>query len=79
MSDSKAIKVFKKLKQKGKFIVRSGKENPRLSEQDDEPNFAKLNWDAVKFLHFFPEVERREYDYNFVGRKGLYPDYYQGV
>ena len=84
MSDSKAIKLFKKLKRKGKFIDKHklNKEDPRLGESDEadhEPNLAKLNRDAVKSLHIFPdEVERREYGYDFVGGKGLHPDLYMG-
>jgi hypothetical protein len=76
MSDSKALKVFKKSKRKGKFINKSDKVDPRLDEHDDESNLAKLNRDAVKSLHFLPEVERKEYGYDFLGSKGLHPDQY---
>ena len=60
MSHSKAIKLFTKLKRKGKFIVRSDKEDPRLGEVDEEPNLEQLNRDAVKSLHFLPDVEKTD-------------------
>ena len=78
MSDSKAMKLFTKLKRKGKFVNKTNKVDPRLGEHDEEPNLAKLNRDAVKSLHFIPEVERRDYGYDFSGSKGLNPDLYQG-
>jgi len=68
MSDTKAIKVFKKSKGKGKFINKSNKEDPRLGEHDEEPNLEQLNRDAVKSLHFLHEVKRRDYGYDFLGR-----------
>jgi len=76
--DSKAIRLFTKVKgkQKGKFITVE-KADPRLSEHDDhESHLEQLNRNAVKFLHLQPEVERREYGYDFSGSKGLHPDQY---
>ena len=77
--DSKAIKLFTTLKgkHKGKF-VKGEKVDPRLDQHDTHESYlAKLNRDAVKFLHLHPEVERKEYGYS-VGEKGLHPDLYQG-
>ena len=77
--DSKAIRLFTKVKRKGKFIKNQA--DPRLGEHDDEANheshLSQLNRDAVKFLHLHPEVERTEFGYS-IGGKGLHPDYYQG-
>ena len=79
MKESKAIKIFtkSKTKRKGKFINNPDKVDPRLGEHDDEADLAKLNRDAVKFLHISPEVERKEFGYS-VGGRGLDVDYYQG-
>ena len=33
---------------------------PDSSEQDDEPDFEQLNQDAVKSLHFLPEVVKTD-------------------
>ena len=79
MKESKAIKIFtkSKTKQKGKFI--KNQVDPRLDQQDDakhESHLEQLNRDAVKFLHIFPEVERRDYGFDLTGRKGLHPDEY---
>jgi hypothetical protein len=78
MSDSKAIRLFTKLKPKGKII--KDQVDPRLDQQDEakhESHLSQLNRDAVKFLHLHPEVERKEYGYS-VGGSGLDVDYYQG-
>jgi hypothetical protein len=64
--DSKAIKIFTKVKSKpkGKIINNADKADPRLGEHDDEAThesyLASLNRDAVKFLHISPEVERTD-------------------
>ena len=81
--DSKAIKIFTKLKPKGKIVdkTKPEKADPRLHKHDEaayESKLEQLNRDAVKFLHLHPVVERKEYGYDFVGSKGLDPDYYQG-
>ena len=74
-----SAKIFKKSKQKGKFINKSDKADPHLGEHDHESKLELLNRDAIKSLHIFPEeMERREYGYDFVGGKGLHPDYYMG-
>ena len=74
--DSKAIRLFTKVKRKGKFIKNQA--DPRLGEHDDhDSHLSQLNRDAVKFLHISPEVERKEYGYS-VGGSGLDVDYYQG-
>lgn len=59
MKESKAIKLFTKLKRKGKFI-KTDKADPRLGEHDEEPNLEQLNRDAVKSLHFLPDVEKTD-------------------
>jgi hypothetical protein len=78
--DSKAIKIFTKVKskRKGKFIGNPDKVDPRLDEHDvHEQKLEQLNRDAVKFLHLpGEEIERREFGYSVGG--GLHPDYYQG-
>ena len=79
MSDSKAMKLFTKLKRKGKFIDKHklNKEDPRLGEDDHESKLEQLNRDAVKSLHIFPdELERRDYGFDWKGSKGLHPDHY---
>ena len=78
--DSKAIRLFTKVreKQKGKFV--GNKADSRLDGHDDhESHLEQLNKDAVKSLQFpAEEIERREYGYDLSGKKGLNPDYYQG-
>jgi hypothetical protein len=77
--DSKAIRLFTKLKPKGKIIDK--RVDPRLGEYDDDTNHGshleQLNRDAVKFFHLHPEVERKEYGYS-IGGKVLDVDYYRG-
>ena len=46
----------KRNKRKKKKFIFKLPSDARLSEQDDEPNFEQLNRDAVKSLHFLPEV-----------------------
>jgi hypothetical protein len=78
--DSKAIRLFTKVKHKGKFI-KNNRVDPRLDKQDEakhESHLEQLNRDAVKFLHLHPEVERKEYGFDLSGGKGLHPDYYMG-
>lgn len=55
----KALKIFEKLKEKANKLDRV-RHDPRLGEQDEEPNFEQLNREAVKSLHFLPEVQKTE-------------------
>ena len=76
--DTKAIRLFtkSKTKQKGKFINQD-KEDPRLDEHDDhESKLEQLNRDAMKSVLILPELERREYGYDFTESKGMHPDQY---
>lgn len=56
MKESKALKIFTKVKPKGKFI--KNQVDPRLGEKEDEAkhdsHLEQLNWDAVKSLHILP-------------------------
>lgn len=54
MKRNKVQRVFDKLK------ARAEKADPRLSEQAEEVDLGKLNRDAVKSLHFLPEVEKTD-------------------
>ena len=80
MSDSKAIKIFTKVKIKRKGKIIKDKADPRLDQHDThESLLSQLNRDAMKSLHFTPDyLERREYGYDFSGSKGLHLDYYRG-
>ena len=60
----KAIELFEKLRRKAvesdKARFNEVRFDPRLGEDDDEPNFQQLNRDAVKSLHFLPEVQKTD-------------------
>ena len=55
----KVWKIFEKLKNKANKLDRV-RCDPRLGEQDEEPNFEQLNRDAVKSPHFLPEVNKTD-------------------
>jgi hypothetical protein len=50
MKKNKVQRVFDKLK------ARAERVDPRLNEQDDEVDKNKLSRDAMKSLHFLPDV-----------------------
>ena len=57
--NKKVLKIFEDLKRKAKELDRV-RCDPRLSEQDDEPNFEQLNRDAIKSLHILPNVQKTD-------------------
>jgi len=58
-------------KNKGKFVFNKQKAkaaiaDPRPSEQDEEVDLDKLNRDAVKSLHFLPDVAKTDEEFEVV-------------
>jgi hypothetical protein len=54
MKKNKVRKVFDKLK------IRAERVDPRLDEQDEEVDKNKLSRDAMKSLHFLPDVVKTD-------------------
>lgn len=72
MKKDKATLVFEKLLRKSDLF----KSDPRLSEHDNDLRSQQLQQDAMKSLHFLPEVQRTEEGFQLSGSKGLDIDHY---